>query len=582
MNQRANDGDCVIDALRAFSLVCVVTYHLVPTFLPFGYLGVSIFFLLSGYLVQIGFSNSDANIYLLKRVFRLLPNFVLITTPLLFFSVAIPTGVFYPEASLLRAVSNLYIDTFFINSTGYFNPAERYNPFLHLWSVSVEIKFYFILYLVANLRLLCVVSHQRILALLITIGLCSFCFDYYSNAVNPSRAYFDFLCRGWEFISGAILAMIVKRSWHRNSPKALPLLLFAAMAYVMMHDLSISFIYRKIIVLFIVAAAIYFGGLKTNSAVRWVSNRTYQIYLIHYPLIIFHELDLISKLKGFVVFVIAILFAEFGDQIRRNGAYLLLKVLASLVILNAVTEIRIANGSQSKNISYTRNDSKSDWRYGECFIDNVRQTFSDSCLSSKAKFLLVGDSHVAQLVPYFDAVYGRSSYSLLAYGGCLPFLEDNVTGCSEPIRKHLDSIELLPSTTVIYSVRFSYHRIEEILHSFSLLRRRFKDNPVFIIFNPLSFPFPPQAYFFSNRRHFSSNLPVVISQGTFRSLDKDVIATILESAIRYDFTVVDLSKSLCVDGQCTVGEYGNLFFVDDSHLSASGVNYLLENVKLER
>lgn len=208
-----------IDGLRAIACLAVVLYHAFPDKLHGGFVGVDIFFVISGFLISSiiyrNLFNSEnpgkVNIvdFYIRRVRRIFPALiaVLITTLVLGWFVLLPD-----EYKLLGKHvfgGSVYINNFMLfNESGdYFNVASNAKPLLHLWSLGVEEQFYLIfpifLYVLYKTNL------NFILCLtLFTVG--SFCLNKYNiNTNQQTSAFYLPWCRFWELSIGAILAYTV-------------------------------------------------------------------------------------------------------------------------------------------------------------------------------------------------------------------------------------------------------------------------------------------------------------------------------------------------------------------------------------
>lgn len=149
-----------IQGLRAISVLLVVIFHINPTLLSGGYLGVDIFFVISGYLI-LGFIWTQLNNhtfslkqFYIKRIYRLAPALfiMLFVTSILGYFVLLPNEGLEYRHSLLSTLfyfSNFY----FYSQADYFNTAMEFAPLLHTWSLSVEEQFYMLFPLILLLNL---------------------------------------------------------------------------------------------------------------------------------------------------------------------------------------------------------------------------------------------------------------------------------------------------------------------------------------------------------------------------------------------------------------------------------------------
>jgi len=201
-----------LDGLRAIAIIGVLLYHLFPKYVPGGFIGVDIFFVLSGYLITgILLRNIDQDHYTIARFYlgrvrRLLPA---LFTVLLFVWVCGYQFLFAEEFQRLGKqilYSIIFANNFLYNNEiNYFESYAKLTPLLHLWSLAVECQFYlffpFLILLIRNLRYL----------LIAVIGLIvlSFAYNVYFLNDNMISFYLPY-ARIWEFLIGSTLVLIEK------------------------------------------------------------------------------------------------------------------------------------------------------------------------------------------------------------------------------------------------------------------------------------------------------------------------------------------------------------------------------------
>lgn len=207
-----------IDGLRAIAVLLVIGFHAYPSLIPGGYIGVDVFFVISGYLISkiiiIEINNNNFTIlnFYVRRVLRLFPSLLLI----LIFS------YFYGEYilqidELKQLYKNIAAGSFFVSNiiywlgTGYFDSASDTKPLLHLWSLGVEEQFYLLwpLLLIFFLK-----SKIKIRYIIITLICISFLINLFLSINNSPSAFYLIQSRIWELLGGAYLA-----SWELNNPK---------------------------------------------------------------------------------------------------------------------------------------------------------------------------------------------------------------------------------------------------------------------------------------------------------------------------------------------------------------------------
>src|SRR3990167_8860574 len=210
-----------IDGLRAISVLLVVFYHLQFRFVKAGFIGVDIFFIISGYLITAQIINelhatnsfSFSNFYI-RRIKRIVPSlmFVLICVSIavsfLFFQSDIKTFFHSAIATLLFA-SNIYYWRYF-HANLYFSGDGSRLPLLHTWSLGIEEQFYIVwpIFLYFLFRKNSEANVLKITSCITAVSfLCYICFRAHSNFV-----YFSPFTRAFELLIGAMLAMTCKKN----------------------------------------------------------------------------------------------------------------------------------------------------------------------------------------------------------------------------------------------------------------------------------------------------------------------------------------------------------------------------------
>jgi peptidoglycan/LPS O-acetylase OafA/YrhL len=215
-----------IEGLRAIAILLVVGYHAAVPGLSGGYVGVDIFFVLSGYLITgllVGDINKTGKVdfrrFYARRARRLLPALTLTLLVTVIASAAI-----YPPSEVMQGglagtavstaayASNLYFARW---GADYFAPDPEKNPFLHTWSLSVEEQFYLIwpLFIIFALRVPDFqnprkANGRRLLPWMATVVVLSFILSLYLTGVRHSWAYFTSPTRAWEFALGGFVVLL--------------------------------------------------------------------------------------------------------------------------------------------------------------------------------------------------------------------------------------------------------------------------------------------------------------------------------------------------------------------------------------
>lgn len=205
-----------IDGLRAVAVGSVLLFHAFPSLLPGGFIGVDVFFVISGFLIStILFNSLEQGRFNLadfygRRVRRIFPALILVLVFCYAFGWFVLLADEYKQlGSTIAAGAGFSANFLLWAQTGYFDNAAETKPLLHLWSLGIEEQFY------VFWPLLLALVHKRswhFLPIAITLGLLSFGVNVYLIDRDPAAAFYSPLARVWELMIGSILAYL---SLHR-------------------------------------------------------------------------------------------------------------------------------------------------------------------------------------------------------------------------------------------------------------------------------------------------------------------------------------------------------------------------------
>ena len=311
--QVAYRGD--IDGLRAVAVMSVMLYHLSNKWLPGGFVGVDIFFVISGFVVSASLATAPHDrfhrfvaFFYARRLARIAPALVMVLiTSALTATMLIPGAWLsgFNERTALYGffgLSNWVMQT---NSDTYFAPRAEFNPYTHTWSLGVEEQFYlvfpFLFFAWVTLR-----DRQpgRMLAtaLLAGLGVASFIACVYATKNVPATAFYSIFCRFWELAVGVVLYQLSERQPNQKSNAAT--IVLSVLPWVGAIAIIVTFAYANAIafpwfwaVPPVLGAVCVTGGYHADTAhplrrllghpaCQWIGKRSYSIYLWHWPVFV--------------------------------------------------------------------------------------------------------------------------------------------------------------------------------------------------------------------------------------------------------------------------------------------------------
>lgn len=603
-----------IQGLRAVAVLAVLFYHL--KWIPGGFVGVDIFFVVSGFVItslifrEIQASNHFRILnFFARRARRLLPVLSLVIFLTLLASVFLesPSGAQQSTLKIALAgtifVANIVIPRVEGN---YFDAVLADNPLLHLWSLSVEEQFYILIPILillilkitkkrnfqgykSQLVLLCTTLFLFSIILLFAIYFTKTNIPIFPN--SEASIFYSPFTRAWEFLLGSIVAV---------SPKfpAKKLNFLGNLGFVILIvSCFLNLTFDKSIVVYAPIACLatamviscgtsdYFSKrLLENKFFVWLGDRSYSIYLIHWPMIVF-----VSPL-GFSLFTqILILFITFllshlaftfveskfryknslGTFFESYKTFFAWGSLIPVMILSVIFYIGNQNGWNTN------------WALGghsgiqrDCDVPPFKPlvcSWGDEKADSRV--LVVGDSQAWSIADGVISAGLKSNKQVIlaSYNNC-PFvgvIEFNAAShCEVWQRELVDWIEKnQPDYVVIANATYNGQLDEEAAAQIIQGIRSFGSKAIWII-NPISAP--------ESLVRKSLLIPLSNSDRIFaRPLKNDENDLLKQKLKSIDGTfVVDPSDFLCENYQCYVSRRGVEFFTDQNHLSVVGAKLM--------
>lgn len=201
-----------IDGLRALAVVPVVVFHAFPTLIPGGFIGVDIFFVISGFLISsiifksVGAGSFSFTDFYIKRANRIFPSLTLVLSVCMTFGWFVLYSDEYAQLGKHTAAGAGFVANIaLLLESGYFDTASNTKILLHLWSLGIEEQFYL---LWPTIILLFKRSRASILCVLILILSASFIANVFYIGIDPTVTFYSPVTRFWELAFGALLAYL--------------------------------------------------------------------------------------------------------------------------------------------------------------------------------------------------------------------------------------------------------------------------------------------------------------------------------------------------------------------------------------
>lgn len=377
-----------IDGLRALAVIPVILFHINNEILPGGYIGVDIFFVISGFLITSIILNeykrgifSFSNFWM-RRIMRILP--VLITV--VFMTLITGRIILYgPDINNLgnqgiAALLSFANISHWLLAGDYWGFTAESSPLLHTWSLSVEEQFYlfFPLFMIITLKYL----HRWIGVVFIIFTLLSISLFLVGTQMSPAATFYLLPTRAWELGAGAILSIIFfKKNLQFTSNNILAIVgfLLIILSYFFIGDkggispfLVIPVFGAVLIIAFTKDSNSIINKILSMRPVTYIGKISYSLYLWHWPILVLsrqyglkHNLEINYMYISIFIFILSVLSYHFIETYTRKNRRAIPYILFFLVVnLIFSYTLKISKGT-------TTAYSKTEW-HGQLY--NVQRT----------------------------------------------------------------------------------------------------------------------------------------------------------------------------------------------------------------
>ncbi len=608
-----------IDGLRALAVVPVILFHANFQVFSGGYVGVDIFFVISGYLITtILYDELQAGRFSILRFYERRIRRIF---PALFFmlavTLAIAAAILMPDdfrafGKYLVAATLFAANILFWRETDYFAAPAEMNPLLHTWSLAIEEQFYifFPLLLALTYRF----ARRWLGTVFVAICILSIAIAEWGVRSEPTGAFYLLPARAWELLLGSLLAIgavpILRQRWMTEAIAwaGLGAIVFAIFNYTP----QTPFPGLAALLPCLGAAALIHTGRAATVPARLLSLKpivgiglaSYSLYLWHWPLIVLTQYQLMRDVAGWerwtlvaLSLLLSYLSWRYVERPFRSPAQVRARRLLPIAFASMAAAMAIGFALYRLDGLPQRVPELAEIEAAQpaeapanpevtCFVDTAK-TFHDwsgeKCLLVKQgarHALLWGDSHASQYAAGLSANATQIPMSILLYAsaGCAPVFEGRFPerpNCPAFNEHVAEVVKTYGIDTIILSaywdkhIEFGHFTEADVAHTIDALHALV---PNVIVIGSL----PAHTY----------DNPIQLALRRVKAGDTApnfALAPINGAALQHPLPIdvtqaflIDPAAPLCADGKCLYMLGDKLLYRDNNHLSAFGSQYVVE------
>ena len=604
-----------LDGLRAIAVVAVLLFHAFPHAVPGGFVGVDIFFVISGYIItktyfeRLRTGEVTLTQFYIKRFRRLAPAYILVLMVTTAAAYLLVNPLYLKNFSESLAAQPFYLQNIVFWKQGdYFDNALS-KPLLHTWSLAVEEQFY-ILYglLILVVRRKRKLSIPLLVSLLALLALGSFAANYLLSHISPKTAFFWLPTRIWELAIGVMLGLGGKRVPATNAPYLKWGGLLAIVAAIGLFNEGAAFQGVQAAIACAGTAAVIAALasmqradlLLDNPLVAYLGKTSYSLYLWHWPIIsiasiyLKQNLDTAQALAALgltcICSALSYRYVEVpirsGASLASNTRLLWATTTSAAVTVAAATALIMTDGAVYRYPGelaalYTAEQQRSPYRCP--VLERVAHPSSEMCQRNEVRagknILIIGDSHADQLDELIAELGAKENVGVfLATRNCNLHEFGTNPYCSHEVLE--DILKESKSRNIRHIIGISFFKkntdYEKPLHqalSKMVLSNRDIDRvfimqvvPNNVYFNPREWinaiedgAARPKAYTVDD--YVSEYGFLIKGLGNIRKMDDRI-------------GVLDPSPYICTSSTCSFASSGVPNYFDSHHLSPTGARLL--------
>lgn len=628
-----------IDGLRAIAVIAVIAYHAGSDYFSGGFVGVDIFFVISGFLITSILLNdikresfSIAKFYE-RRIRRILP-------PLFFVMLAcLPLAWLWLTPGDMRDFAKSLISTtlfisniLFWKQSGYFDTTNEIKPLIHTWSLAVEEQFYIFFPLL--LLLLKRNSERVTITILVSTLIASLLYSQWGIYNNPKFTFYMLTTRAWEILLGSIIAIYLSQQptpKHHHIIKeigsfaGLSLILYTITSYKIDNLFPGIFALPPTLgaalVIIFATRETYTGKLLGSKPLVGIGLLSYSVYLWHQPIFAFSRITSNEEpstslmwLLTFLSFGLAYLSWRYIEQYFRDknnftqkqvflhGAIGSLFFIVIGLLGQKAYQLTSYRGMSERQINALKTITESPKR-SECHTGGKNYLSpSDACeyFGKNIKIAVFGDSHAVELAYAFATELKSSDVGIkhFSFSGCKPTYQSKqkITDCAKWTAEAIDYINQNNTiTTVVVSYRLNQYLFGKHEGSYPSIPNIVSESERLQVWNSY-------IQLLNHLSESEKKVIAILQAPEVRKHPEDLIfkayppdreitsvsanwwqlrnAFILEKihTISKDIVLINPSNLFCDEYNCHLTKNGKSLYFDDDHISVVGATFLAKHI----
>ena len=597
-----------LDGLRAIAVISVILAHAKFEFFSGGFIGVDIFFVLSGFFItkiihdEIKNNSFTLSNFYARRAKRILPAliFVILFTSPFALAWLLPHQLKDFSASVV-AVS-LFVSNFLLKQDDYFGLASDEKPLLHTWSLAVEEQYYLLFPIIFILWVRFANKDPRVF--LVILGVSSLALCEWAWREYPTANFYLLPGRAWELMAGALVALTPKPNPSKINTD-LGILMILASILIFNESTPSPSIYLlpavigTMLVIHYYDTESYFGRLLKFKYLVFIGVISYSAYLWHQPLFSLARIKLVrepSSLEYFLLILAILILSVFSWRFMetpfRKAKNLSRKYVLALSVSSMVVLITAGWYGYEKNGFPDRFQSTLLGDVGhDTFNSYLNNNFQNCSIKENKEpghkyircrqnhtttpdIIILGDSHAEHLYPGFVSAWKNKKITYFTAGESLSIKTKDFKGV-------LNTLEKTPPSHIFVSQHFQFRSknkdrlYEEFVDVISFLKH--SGHTVTLLTDVPWYKLHAANCVFTSDRKISRQCKIPMRKALAQ--EKLYLPTLQEIAYKTKVQLINVKAPLCTETECSMSKQNEIMYRDNNHLNLIGSNIIAQHIK---